>query len=145
MLELLIAYGIDGVALPTNHLVPEPGLSRGCGNIAGAPLFERTLEYVRLAREASNGRIAIHARGGIFTGAQAFEAIAAGAATVEIYSALVYRGWEAARLINLELLAIMAREGVDSVEALRGARARLPAGHVAEAGEADFERVLAKS
>lgn len=145
MLELLIAYGIDGAALPTNHLVPEPGLSRGCGNIAGGPLLERTLDYVRLAREASNGRIAIHARGGIFTGAQAFEAIAAGASTVEIYSAFIYRGWEAAKLINLELLAVMAREGVDSVEALRGARARRPAEPVAEAGEADFERVLARS
>jgi dihydroorotate dehydrogenase (fumarate)/dihydroorotate dehydrogenase len=145
MLELLVRYGIDGVALPTNYLVPHTGLSRGIGNISGAVLFERTLEYVRVAYAASGGRIALHARGGISTGAQAFEAIAAGASTVELFTAFIYGGWPAVRRINLELLAIMQREGVASVRELRGARANLTgsaaAARVAEAAEADLEEL----
>lgn len=143
MLELLIAYGIDGVALPTNYLVPNAGLSRGIGNISGAVLFERTLEYVRTVYEASGGRIAIHARGGISSGAQAFEAIAAGASTVELFTAFIYQGPAIAGRINRELLAIMQREGIASVRELRGARARTTgsaaAARVAEATEADLE------
>lgn len=141
MLELLMAYGIDGVALPTNYLVPNAGLSRGIGNISGAVLFERTLEYVRTVYAASRGRIDIHARGGISTGAQAFAAIAAGATTVEIYTAFIYNGPAIARRINLELLAIMEREGVGSVRELRGAAANA---RVAEAGDADLERLIAR-
>jgi dihydroorotate dehydrogenase len=142
MLELLLAYGVEGVALPTNYLVSNAGLSRGIGNISGAVLFERTLEYVRTVYEASGGRIAIHARGGISSGAQAFEAIAAGASTVEIYTAFVYHGPGIANRINRELLAIMVREGVSSVRELRGARANAAAvARVAEATPGDLERV----
>ena len=141
MLELLMAYGIDGVALPTNYLVPNAGLSRGIGNISGAVLFERTLEYVRTVYEASRGRIAIHARGGISTGAQAFAAIAAGATTVELFTAFIYQGPGIAKRINLELLAIMQREGVRSVRELRGSAANA---QVAEAAPGDVERVLTR-
>jgi dihydroorotate dehydrogenase len=142
MLELLQAYGVDGVALPTNYLVPNAGLSRGIGNISGAVLFERTLAYVRTVYQASRGRIAIHARGGISSGAQAFEAIAAGASTVELFTAFVYQGPGLANRINRELLAIMVREGVSSVRELRGARAGTAAGaRIAEASPADLERV----
>jgi dihydroorotate dehydrogenase len=149
MLELLMSYGIDGVALPTNYLVPHTGISRGVGNISGAPLFERTLEYVRTVFDATDGRISIHARGGISSGAQAFEAIAAGASTVELYTAFIYQGWAVARRINLDLLAIMEREGVSSVRELRGARVRAggagPGERVAEASEADHERLLRRA
>jgi dihydroorotate dehydrogenase len=50
-----------------------------------------------------------------------------GATTVEVYSSLVYRGWRVAQRINQELLEILTRQGLPSVESLgweSGPRAR---------------------
>ena len=45
----------------------------------------------------------------------AWEALKAGATTVQLYAALVYRGPAVVKQINRQLLDIMAREGVGSV------------------------------
>ena len=68
-------------------------------------------------------RAAIKASGGIFTGQDAFEAIAAGASLVQVLSAFVYRGWTVAHRINAELRELLRLHGLPSVEALRGSRA----------------------
>jgi dihydroorotate dehydrogenase len=93
----------------------EPGLSVGRGNLTGAPLVERTIAGVRELRDATGGRLPIRARGGISNGRDAFRALAAGATTVELFTAFLYRGWEIPNLIARELLLLMDREGIGHV------------------------------
>jgi dihydroorotate dehydrogenase len=62
----------------------------GRGGLSGRPLFEGTLEAVAAARAATG--LPVNACGGIFTAADALACLEAGAATVQIYAALIYEG-----------------------------------------------------
>ena len=57
--------------------------------------------------------IAINACGGIFSGEDAWEAIRAGATTVQMYTSLVYRGPTTPRMINQRLLDLMDTVDID--------------------------------
>ena len=59
--------------------------------------------------------VAINACGGIFSGEDAWEALRAGATTVQLLTGLIYRGPGIVRSINRELLRIMDRSGVGSL------------------------------
>jgi dihydroorotate dehydrogenase len=113
--------GVDGFsAVGTFVTRRDERMSLGEGVVTGAPLREHTIRAIGAIREATGGRSIIRARGGIATGADAFRAIAAGASTVEVFTSFVYEGWGIASRINAELLAELEREGIPTVEALRG-------------------------
>jgi dihydroorotate dehydrogenase len=59
--------------------------------------------------------------GGVFTAADAYRKIRAGASVVQLYTGLVYRGPSIAREINEGLLALLERDGFDAVEDAVGA------------------------
>ena len=67
----------------------------------------------------ARGRIVIKASGGVSTGAEAFQLLAAGASLIDILTAFVYRGWTAAADINRELLGLMVQQRVDDLRALQ--------------------------
>jgi len=110
--------GINGVSISGTRPIVEPGLGMGRGSLAGRDVFPDTLRIVRDVAEYSNGRLAIKASGGVFTGRDAFELLEVGAATVELYSAFIYRGWDVARRIASELLAELDRRDIESVASL---------------------------
>lgn len=101
----------------------EPMLSMGRANVSGAPAKERALEFVRDLYSVVGRKAGIKALGGISTGLDAFNAIAAGATTAELLTGLIYRGPGVARQVNRGLLRLMAQHGVESVDALRGSNA----------------------
>jgi dihydroorotate dehydrogenase len=123
MVELGLHYGVDGYTVAGTWTQAEPRLSLGCGHISGRIAFPRTLEMVRELHAVLRGRAAIKALGGLSSGKDAFQAIAAGATLVELLTALVYQGWTVAARINRELLALMAAHGIPDVAALRGSAA----------------------
>jgi dihydroorotate dehydrogenase len=125
LIELCLDLGVDGVTLPGAHIAPEPGLSLGRGNLSGRAVFGRTLQNVTDVYGATRGRLAIKALGGVFTAQDAFDAIAAGASSVELLTGLVYEGWSVAQRINAGLLELMGARSIPNVEALRG-RSALP-------------------
>ena len=57
----------------------------------------------------------INACGGIFSGADAWKAIQAGATTVQLLTGLVYKGPGIASHINKDLLSIMDKEEIDAL------------------------------
>jgi dihydroorotate dehydrogenase len=124
LIEAAADLGVDGVTLTTGWTVEEKLLATRSGALSGHPLLDRTLEVVRDVYAATGGRCAIKARGGIFSGEDAFNAIAAGATTVEMYSAFIYRGWHAASQINRSLLALLDAHSIPDVESLRGCSIR---------------------
>jgi dihydroorotate dehydrogenase len=82
------------------------------------------MEYLRDVYAITGNRLAVKALGGIFTAEDAWDAIAAGASSVELLTALVYRGPSVAAEINRGLLRLLDERGVPNLRALRGTAAR---------------------
>ena len=98
------------------------------GSISGAPLKDETISIVRRWFDAiDKERHLVVATGGITTAEDIFEAIAAGATFVQVYTAMVYRGPGLARRLNEGLLQLMQAAGMVSTAQLRGSRATTPA------------------
>lgn len=121
-LDICLAHDLEGVVACGARRVHTERLATGEGQLGGRPVFEVTIELVRRIRAHAGDRLSIIASGGIFTGRDVVAAIRAGADCVEIYSALIYRGWRAPALINAEILSELEQEDVVSVAALRGER-----------------------
>jgi dihydroorotate dehydrogenase len=98
------AAGVDGLTAANSRPTDDPRLAAGRGGLSGRPIYERMLNLVQDLRSEVGAGMDINACGGIFTGGQAQEAIAAGATTVQIHTAIVYRGPSAARSIKAEML-----------------------------------------
>jgi dihydroorotate dehydrogenase len=62
------------------------------GGLSGAPLRERATQVVKILAQTLDGAIPVIGAGGILSGADAAEKLDAGAALVQIYSGLIYRG-----------------------------------------------------
>lgn len=93
---LLMRHQIDGV-IATNTTVSRTGIEHlpqhtEAGGLSGAPLREKATVVIRQLADALQGAIPIIGVGGIMSGADAAEKIAAGASLVQLYSGLVYRG-----------------------------------------------------
>ena len=74
--------------------MPWPGEphAQEAGGLSGAPLRERSTAVVRTLADALGGALPIIGVGGIGSGDDAREKIAAGASLVQLYTGLIYRG-----------------------------------------------------
>jgi dihydroorotate dehydrogenase len=84
--------GAAGLTCGNTLPVQDPRMSTGRGGLSGGPLTAQTPAIVAAVRAATDGGVPIHACGGIFTAADARRCLEAGAATVQVYTALVYGG-----------------------------------------------------
>jgi dihydroorotate dehydrogenase len=99
VIALALEIRLDGL-VATNTTVSREGLvtpverleAIGAGGLSGAPLRERATEVVRYLCARLEGRIPVIASGGIFTGADAREKVAAGAALVQVWTGFIYEG-----------------------------------------------------
>ncbi len=111
--RVLVAQTMDAV-IATNTTSGARCGRRACrmreetGGLSGAPLFERSTAVVRVARSCARRGLPIIGVGGIDTGERAAAKIAAGAALVQIYTGLIYRGPE---FVAESVRAISSRSG----------------------------------
>ena len=94
--ERLVAHRVDGV-VATNTTVSREGVeglphSQESGGLSGAPLTARASRIVRLLARHLRGRIPVIGAGGIMSGADAADKLAAGASLVQLYTGLAYAG-----------------------------------------------------
>ncbi len=94
--ETLSDIQVDGLIATNTTLSREAvsghPLADEAGGLSGRPLRERSLECLKLWRKALDPGIPIISVGGICSGTAAKERLEAGAALVQIYSALIYNG-----------------------------------------------------
>lgn len=126
MLDLCADHGVDAVSVSAGRRLKTAELSVGEGSLTGRPIFPDSLEVVRDVVARAGGRVQVKAAGGVFTGSDAIAMLRAGAATVELYSALIYRGWNVAGHIKRELVAALHEAGLASVAELDGQPAARP-------------------
>ena len=64
----------------------------GAGGLSGAPLRERSTEVVRYIHQQTGGALPLIASGGIFTGQDGQEKIAAGGSLIQVWTGFIYEG-----------------------------------------------------
>jgi dihydroorotate dehydrogenase len=94
--SLLIRHRIDGV-IATNTTLSREGVEKlphgnEAGGLSGLPVREKSTAVIRQLAAALDGALPIIGVGGILSGADAVDKIQAGAALVQIYSGMIYRG-----------------------------------------------------
>jgi dihydroorotate dehydrogenase len=99
--------GVDALTVANSRPAQDPGLAMGTGGLSGRTIFPDMVRMVGEIREEIGPDVAINACGGIFSGEDAWDALQAGATTVQMYTALVYRGPTTPRRINRRLLELM--------------------------------------
>ena len=94
--RLLVQHQCEGV-VATNTTISREGVTGlphadEAGGLSGAPVRERSTAVIRTLARALDGALPIIGVGGIFSGKDAREKVAAGASLVQIYTGLIYRG-----------------------------------------------------
>ncbi|WP_438353178.1 quinone-dependent dihydroorotate dehydrogenase [Microbacterium sp. CJ88] len=113
--SLAVDLGLAGL-VATNTTISRDGLrtdasvvaAAGAGGLSGAPLKARSLEVLRIVRAVVPPDFCVISVGGVESGADVRERLAAGATLVQGYTAFLYRGPLWARQISREL----ARTGI---------------------------------
>ena len=96
--QALLRHEIDAV-IATNTTFSRTGVESlphadQAGGLSGAPLRDRSTAVVRQLADILGGNMPIIAVGGILSGADAADKIAAGASLVQLYTGFIYRGPE---------------------------------------------------
>lgn len=110
--ELAVTEGLAGI-IAHNTTISRDGLltdaasieAAGAGGLSGAPLKKRSLEVLRIVRDAVPAEFCVIAVGGVETPADVQERLQAGATLVQGYTGFLYRGPFWGREINRGLVS----------------------------------------
>lgn len=130
IVEVALQAELSGI-IATNTTTSRSGLLTpagrvagiGAGGLSGAPLRARSTEMIAALHRLTRGRLSIIGVGGIFSAADAWEKICAGASLVQLYTGFIYEGARIVREINEGLAEIMKRNGFRSLDEAVGCRA----------------------
>jgi dihydroorotate dehydrogenase len=99
VVDLATEIQLDGL-VATNTTIARQNLittaarleSIGAGGLSGAPLKERSTEIVRYIHQKTGGTLPLIASGGIFTGEDGRERMAAGGTLIQVWTGFIYEG-----------------------------------------------------
>lgn len=128
IVETCLQLEVSGI-IATNTTISRYGIKTsnvaqfGPGGLSGKPLAERSNEVIRTIYRHSKGTLPIIGVGGIFSGQDAFEKIAAGACLLQAYTGFIYHGPSFASDINAGLAAIIKERGFVNIDEAIGSEA----------------------
>ncbi|XP_017889503.1 uncharacterized protein LOC108630623 [Ceratina calcarata] len=110
---------VDGLILcntttSRNNLVSP--LKEETGGLSGAPLTDMSTAMISDMYKRTHGTVPIIGVGGIFTGADAYDKIKAGASLVQVYTSFAYRGPPIVAKIKRELNDMLKQDGLASIK-----------------------------
>jgi dihydroorotate dehydrogenase len=94
------------------------------GGISGKPVRSRSTEVIRLIYRHTKGKLPIVGVGGIFTAADAWEKITAGASLVQVYTGWIYEGPGMARRVMAGLIDRLDTAGYSNIAEAVGTAAK---------------------
>ena len=122
-LEVIRKQDVQGI-VATNTTLARPVLqsrhANETGGLSGYPLRARATEVIRMIRQTVGPELPIIGVGGVFSGADAYEKIRAGANLVQVYSALIYQGPGLVNSLKLDLDRFLRQDGFHNVAAAVG-------------------------
>ncbi|MGB0561192.1 MAG: quinone-dependent dihydroorotate dehydrogenase [Spirulinaceae cyanobacterium] len=129
VVDLAMAKQLAGI-IATNTTIGREGLvtqtvngqalAAAAGGISGRPLRSRSTEVIQLIWQQTQGQLPIVGVGGIFSAADAWEKITAGASLVQIYTGWVYEGPGLVKAILQGLLAQLEEHDLPDIQAAVG-------------------------
>ena len=125
IVAVALGAGIEGLIV-SNTTVARPASLKSAhagesGGLSGKPLFEPSTALLRQTRARVGTKLVLVGVGGVSSGAAAYAKIRAGAALVQLYTALALEGPALIARIKGELLALIARDGFARVADAIGA------------------------
>jgi dihydroorotate dehydrogenase len=116
-------HPLDGLIVSNTTLARTGLKNTSCtaeaGGLSGRPVFERSTIVLAKMRQRVGTDLPIIGVGGIDSAAAAITKIRAGADLVQLYTSMIYRGPGLPGGIVRELLAILKKEGIANIAALR--------------------------
>jgi dihydroorotate dehydrogenase len=114
---------LDGLIISNTTIARPAGIPDEQGGLSGKPLFEASTQMLRKAYALSGGALPLIGVGGIASAEDAYAKIKAGATAVQLYSALVYQGFDLITDIKRGLIEMLERDGVANVKEVVGVEA----------------------
>ncbi|OHD96373.1 MAG: dihydroorotate dehydrogenase (quinone) [Sulfurimonas sp. RIFCSPHIGHO2_12_FULL_36_9] len=119
---MAVASGADGI-IATNttidySLVKNP---KTVGGLSGAVLKKKSFEIFEAIAKELYGKTTLISVGGIDSAQEAYKRIKAGASLVQIYSGLVFHGFDMIKNINTELTELIKADGYTNITQAIGA------------------------
>ena len=119
IVEAAVAHGLAGLIV-ANTTLQRPASLRGVrrdetGGLSGAPLMVPSTRLLAQLHAAAAGRLTLIGAGGVASGADAYAKIRAGAAAVQLYTALIYEGPGLIARIRADLAAALRADGFASL------------------------------
>ena len=122
--EIVSKFKIDGIILTNTTNQHREKLSdikkNEIGGLSGLPLQKLSLKLIKNFYRSNKGKVPIIGVGGIDSGQSAYEKIAAGATAIQLYTGMVYKGPGVIRDIKKELIEILKKEKVKSIQEVVG-------------------------
>ena len=130
ILQAVTDLNLDGI-VATNTTTARPDELRGRargekGGLSGRPLREQATRIIARIREEAGNQLVIVGAGGVFDGADVLDKIGAGATVVQTYTGMVYEGPGMAKWIKREMARTLDRQGIASLDVIRGTGYRAP-------------------
>lgn len=124
IVDKAIEYCVDGLIVSNTTISRPPLQSRYAaevGGLSGRPLFTFSTQALKDFYQISGGQLVLVGAGGIFSAEDAYQKIRAGASLVQLYTALVYRGFGVVAEIERGLLPLLQRDGFSHISEALGA------------------------
>ena len=129
IVEVATSQNIAGI-IATNTTIRRDGLQTspaevaayGEGGLSGAPLRGRSNEVIAMIYRKTRGKLPIIGVGGVFTAADTWEKVCAGAGLIQLYTGFIYEGPSVVRRINEGMAELLQREGFGSFDEAIGCR-----------------------
>ena len=124
---LALAHRLDGLII-SNTTISRPaslrsGYQTEVGGLSGKPLFSPSTETLRQAYRLIGGKIPLIGVGGVSNTEDAWEKMSAGASLVQIYSALIYQGFELIPKVVKGLSQKVEKQGFSTISQVIGSKA----------------------
>ncbi|MGB7416651.1 MAG: dihydroorotate dehydrogenase (quinone), partial [Thermosynechococcaceae cyanobacterium] len=111
---------IERQGLKTQRLATGKSPEQEAGGLSGAPVRQRSTEVIRHLWHQTQGKLPIIGVGGIFTGADAWEKLAAGASLLQVYTGWTYGGPWMVRQVLTELMDQLERKKLPDISSAVG-------------------------
>ena len=129
IVDIVRRASVAGI-IATNTTIDRNGLrtpakqveTYGAGGLSGMPLQKKSNEMIARLYQLTGGSLPVIGVGGIFTAADAWEKICAGASLIQLYTGFIYQGPTIANEINAGLVEIMKESEVKTIDDAVGCR-----------------------
>ena len=118
IVDLALQYKLSGLIIRNTSLQHKTLLNTDINirrGLSGKPLFDLSTQVLSEIYQVSQGKLLLIGCGGVSSGYHAYEKIKAGASLIQLYTAIVYNGFNIANKISLELAELLAADGFTKV------------------------------